>query len=169
MTFELGGLEDQRHGGGVHVLVRKLDIGEIAPDASNNFAPKTRAFQHIRLVDGEQASAASSGEFEGNAGDALNLRFAVAHGVERLARASSAFDGAGLAKVQSAEQFSHYENVGSFDDFFPQRRAGGQRRIKDGGTEIGERSKFLAEPQQSGFGAQFARIAIEGGTADRPE
>src|SRR4029077_5069245 len=79
---ELGGLEDERHGGRVHVHVRQLDIGEIAGDTSDDFAPETRALQNIRLVDGEQTPAAGSSELKCNAGDALNLRLAVAHGVE---------------------------------------------------------------------------------------
>src|SRR5271157_1096545 len=170
---ELGGLEHERHGGRVHVHVAKLDIGKIAGDASDDFAPQLRALQNIRLVDGEQAPAAGSSELKCDAGDALDLRLAVAHGVERVARAGGAFAlgnyGARLAEIQSAEQFAHDENVGSFDDFFAQRRAGSQHRIKDRRTKIGESSELLAEAQQSSFGAKFARIVIEGRTADCAE
>src|SRR6266403_4666784 len=161
---ELGGLEDERHGGRVHVHVGELDIGKIARDTSDDFAPETRALQNIRLVDGEQTPAAGAREFKCDAGDALDLRFTVAHGVERVARAVRAVDGARLAEIQSAEQFTHDEDVGAFDDFFAQRRAGSQHRIKDSGTEIGESSEFMAEAQQSSFGAKFARIVIEGWT-----
>src|SRR4029077_13180561 len=77
---ELGGLEDERHGGRVHVHVRELDIGKIAGDASDHFAPETRALQNIRLVDGEQTPSAGAGEFKCDAGDALDLRFTVTHG-----------------------------------------------------------------------------------------
>src|ERR1035437_8913713 len=166
---ELGRPEDERHGSRVHVHVGELDIGEIAGDASDDLAPETRTLQNIRLVDGEQAPAAGASELKGNAGDALDLRLTIPHGVERLARAGFACDGARLAEIQSPEQFAHDENVSSFHDFFAQRRAGGERRIKDRGTEIGERSELLAEAQQAGFGAKLARIVIEGGTADGSE
>ena len=92
MTSNSVGLEDERHGGRVHVHVGELDIGKIAGDASDDFAPETRALQNIRLVDGEQAPAAGASELKGDAGDALDLRLTVAHGVERLARAGSAFE-----------------------------------------------------------------------------
>src|SRR5208282_3171755 len=166
---ELGGLEDERHGGRVNVHVGELDLGKLAGDASDDFAPQPRALQNIRLVDGEQSPAAGSRELKGNAGDALDLRLTVAHAVERLPRAGFACDGARLAEIQSAEQFAHDENVGAFHDFFAQRRAGSERRIKDRGTEIGERPEFLAQAQQSSFGAKLARIVIEGRTADGSE
>src|ERR1700681_2878554 len=146
---ELGGLEDERHGGRVHIHVGELDIGKIAGDTSDDFAPETRALQNIRLVDGEQPPAAGAREFKCDAGDALDLRLTVAHGVERVACAIGAVVlgnyGARLAEIQSAEQLAHDEDVGSFDYFFAQRRAGGQHRIKDRGTEIGESPKLLAE------------------------
>src|ERR1700674_5069848 len=68
---ELGGLEDQRHGGRVHVHVGELDIGKIAGDTSDDFAPETRALQNIRLVDGEHTPAAGSSEFKDGAAMAL--------------------------------------------------------------------------------------------------
>src|SRR5216684_2992648 len=158
---ELGGLEDERHGGRVHIHVGELDIGEIAGDTSDDFAPETRALQNIRLVDGEQSPAAGACKLKCDAGDALDLRLTVAHGVERVARAVRAVVlgnyGAWLAEIQSAKQFAHDEDVGSFNDFLAQRRTGSQHRIKDSGTKIGESSEFLAETQQSSFGAKFAR------------
>ena len=170
MTFELGGFEDERHGGSVHVHVGEMDIGKLAADAGNDFAPQPRALQNVRLVDREQAPAAGARELKCDAGNALDLRLAVAHGVDGLARAGDAvvlsINGTGLAEIQSAEQFAHDENVGSFDDFFAQRRAGSQRGIIDSGTEVGESAELLAEAQQSSFGAKFARIMIEGRTAD---
>src|SRR6202521_2310631 len=104
---ELGGLEDQRHGGRVHVHVGELDIEKISGDASDDFAPETRALQNIRLVDGEQTPAAGAREFKCDTGDALDLRLTVAHGVERVARAVRAVVlgnyGARLAEIQSSE------------------------------------------------------------------
>src|ERR1700686_3127463 len=75
---ELGGLEDERHGGRIHVHVRELDIRKISGDASDDFAPETRALQNIRLVDGEQMQAAGAREFKCDTGDALHLRPTVA-------------------------------------------------------------------------------------------
>ena len=163
---ELGRLQDERHGRGVHVHVGKLDIRKIAADAGDHFTPQARALQNIRLVDGQHAPAAGASELKCDAGDALDLRLAIAHGIERLARAALAFDEARLAEIQSPEQFAHDENVGSFDDRFAQRRADRKRRIKDSGPEIHEGTEFLAKPQQPGFGAKFAGIVIKGWTAD---
>ncbi len=84
---ELGGLEYERHGRRIHVHVRELNIGKIAADASHNFAPETRALQNIRLVDGKHAPPAAARKLKGDAGDALDLWLAVAHGIDRLARA----------------------------------------------------------------------------------
>src|ERR1035438_10189186 len=151
---EFGGLEDERHGGRVHIHVRKLDIGKIAGDASYDFTPKPRALQNIRLIDREQALAAGLSELKGDAGNALDLRFAIAHGVDRLACAGSAFDGARLAEIQSAEQFAHDEDVGSLDDFLAQWRTGSKRGIKSGRTEIGESPELLSQAQESSFGTR---------------
>src|SRR6266436_144921 len=104
---ELGGLEDQRHRGRVHVHVGELDIGKISSDTSDDFAPETRTLQNIRLVDREQSAAAGAREFKCDAGDALDLRLTVAHGIEREARAVGAVDGARIAEIQSAKQFAH--------------------------------------------------------------
>src|ERR1700686_2398873 len=93
---ELGGLEDQRHGGRVHVHVGELDIGKISGDASDDFAPETQNLQNIRLVEGEHTPAAGAGEVKCDAGAALDLRFTVAHVVVRMARAVSAVNGAWL-------------------------------------------------------------------------
>src|ERR1700693_310458 len=102
---ELGGLEDQRHGGRVHVHVGELDVGKISGDASDDFAPETRALQNIRLVDGEHTPAPGSRKLKCDAGNALDLRLTVAHGVERVARAVGAVVlgnyGAWLAEIQS--------------------------------------------------------------------
>src|SRR5260370_7528014 len=84
---ELGGLADERHGGRVHVHVRELDIGKISGDASDDFAPETRALQNIRLVDGEQMQAAGASKLKCDAGDALDLRLTLPHGVYPVALA----------------------------------------------------------------------------------
>src|SRR5260370_25383896 len=66
--IELGWLGDERHGGRVYVHGGELDIGIIAADARDDFAPETRALQNIRLVDGEQTPAAGSRDVKCDAG-----------------------------------------------------------------------------------------------------
>jgi hypothetical protein len=99
----------------------------------------------------------------------LDFRLAVAHGVDRLPRALFAFDRAWFAEIQPAQQFAYDQDVGALYDFFAQRRTRSQHRIKDRRTQIGERPQFLAKPQQSGLRAKLARIAIEGGIANRSQ
>src|SRR5271154_3953307 len=71
---ELGRLKHKRHGGRVDILVRELNIGKIAADARDDFAPESRALQHIRLVDGEHSSSSFLRELKCDARDALDLR-----------------------------------------------------------------------------------------------
>src|SRR5208282_349670 len=149
--------------------VGELDIGKLASHASYHLAPKTRALQNIRFVNREQAPAPGASEFKCDAGDTLDFRLAVAHCVDRMARAGSALNRSRLAEIKSAKQFAHDQNIGSLDDLLAQRRAGRQRRMKDRGTQIRERSQLLAQAQQSSFGANFTRIVIVGWAADRAE
>jgi hypothetical protein len=152
--------------------VRELNVGIVRGDAGYNIAPKTRALENICLIDGKHAAPASARQREGHARHTLNLRLAVTHGVQRMARVlrvHGAFDGARLSEIQSAEQFANDQDIGAADDLFTQRRTRGQRGIGNRRPQIGESAELFANAQQSGFRTQLARIVIEGGSADGSE
>ena len=72
---------DQQHGRCINIHVRELDVAVILANPCDHFAPQPRALQHVALIHGNQLVAAGPGKLKGHARNALNLRFAIAHGV----------------------------------------------------------------------------------------
>src|ERR1700751_2457700 len=99
---EISGALHQQHGGGVDVLMRERDFWIVVGNAGHHFAPEARAFQDVRLVDGENFFLALPGEIESYTGDTLDFVFGVTHGVDGDARARLSFDGTRLSEVGSA-------------------------------------------------------------------
>lgn len=149
--------------------MRELDVRIVGGDAGDRVAPESRALEDVGLVDGEDFAAALAGQVKGNAGDAFDFMLAVAHGVKGLTRAGSAFDAAWLAKIGAAEQLADDHDVGAFDDFRAQRGIFQQGRKADGRAQVGEGAEFLAQAEESGFGAQVRGILVVGGQADGAE
>src|SRR5581483_7735505 len=58
----------------------------------------------------------------------------------------------GLAEIGAACQLAQDENVEALDVLAPERGGLRQRRIADGGTQVGEQVELLPEPQQPGLG-----------------
>ena len=78
-------------------------------------------------------------------------------------------NGARLGEIESAEQLAHDENIGPKDALGTQRRAAGDGLKGDGGTQIGEAAKGLAQGEQTCFGPPFGGQRIKLRTADRAQ
>ncbi len=111
------------HRHGVDELVFECDVGVVLGDFSDGGAPELRDFEDVGLVDGGDFVAAFAGEFEGDAGDADDFSFRVAHGVNGFV--GFLVPRAGCAEVEAAEELADEENVGVFGDFWAQGRAFG--------------------------------------------
>ena len=119
------------------------DTGEVGGDAGDYLTPEARGFKHVGLIDRDQFVAAALSDGEGDAGDALNLVLAVAHGVPGALAGN--VKGARLAEIEAAEEFAHDEKVGAVDAFGAQGRGAGKGLKGHDGTQIDEAAKLLTQ------------------------
>ena len=109
-------------------------------------------------------------KLEGDAADALDLIGVVDLGIDgALLAVAEIGDGLGLAEIDAAGELAHDDDVEAFDRLALQAGGIRQRRIADGGAEVGEQSEILAQAQQAGFGAHLVRHRIPFRAADRAE
>ncbi len=102
---------DQLHGGVVDVHVGQFHIRIFLGDAGDDLAPEHRGGEDVGLVDGADLLAALAGRLEGDMGDALDLRHAVAHGVDADPLAPVPFDPLRLGEVDAAGQFADHQDI----------------------------------------------------------
>jgi hypothetical protein len=105
------------------------------------------------------AVVAAPGQFEGDAGDALDLAGGVDLGVEARFWPSEILDAARLAEIDAADQFADEHDVQARDQIALQAGGVGQGFEAIGGAQVGEHVHRLAQAQQAGFRAQVARGA----------
>ena len=87
-------------------------------------------------------------QFEGDAGDALDLAGGVGFGVEAaLLAVGQRLDAARFAEIDAAGAFADDHQVQAADDVGLQRGGVDQRVQHDRGAQIGEQVEFLAQPQ----------------------
>ena len=114
--------------------------------------------------------AALAGEVEGDAGDALDLVRGVDGGVDgALLAVLQRHDLLGLAEVGAAGQLAQDENVEAFHVLATQRGGLGQRRIADGGAQVGEQVEVLAQLEQAGLGPDLVGHLVPLRAADGAE
>ncbi len=130
-------------------------------------APELRHFEHIGLIDRSYFLAPLPGQLEGNVGNPGDFVSGIAHGVPR--RSALPVPGSRLAKVQAAQQLADKQNVGAFGHFGAQRGVARQRRVGNGGPQIGKPAQSLAELQKSRFGPAIRGQGIEFVAAHRSQ
>ena len=134
----------------VDELMLDGDVGVFGLELVDGGAPELRALEDVGLVDLSEFLAALAGEVEGDAGDADDFVFGVAHGVDGFA--GLFVPRAGLAEVEAAEELAHEEDVDALGDFGTEWRVVGERGEGEAGAEICKASEHLADLQQAGFG-----------------
>src|ERR1700674_254671 len=144
----------------------ELHIGILLGDAGDHLSPQPGTIEDVGFVDGSNLSAAGLSQHKSHASNALDFRFAIAHGVDRNAAAGSALGRAGFAEIYSSQEFTHDQDVGASDHLGTKRRAIFQRGETYGWPPIGEGSEFSAQSKQSAFGAQIAGHMVERGASD---
>jgi hypothetical protein len=93
------------------------------------------------------------GQIEGDAGDPLDLVGVVDLGVDgALLAVAEIGDGLGFAEIHPAGELAHDQDIEVFDQLALERGGLGQRRIADGGAQIGIKGEILAQAQQPGLG-----------------
>ena len=138
------------HRRGVDIHVVEGDIGIVArAHLRDGLAPQAAGFQHIGLVDRGETAAPQAGLFEGDAGDAGDLRAAVGAGVGGLAVRALA-----QAEIDAAGQLAHDQQVRPRYEVGSQRGLVRQRGVHAGRSQIGIDAERLAQGQKAGFGAR---------------
>ena len=162
--IELLGGFNQLHGGVVHIHMVQRHVGVFLADFRHNVFPELKGFQHVGFVHAGDAPLFSArlafaGSLEGNMGNALDLRAAVAHSVEGFLRTGEmpVYCGAAaarLAEVNVAGEFTDDQNVES--GYQPGLQAGriDQLLVTDGGAEVGKQAQILAQTQNGLLRAQ---------------
>ena len=75
----------------------------------------------------------------------------------------------GLAEIGAARQFAQDEDVEALDVLALERGGLRQRRVADGGAQVGEQVEVLAQAQQAGLGADLVGHLVPFGPADGAE
>ncbi len=135
-------------------------------DARDDFAPQNSIFQNVRLVNARQFFPAQLRGLERDMRDALDFRRRINHRVNRAKISAAQILGFfRLAKIHPARQFAHDENVNAITLPFLRERARVRKNFwQFHRAQIGEQTKFLAQPQQRGAFRSFflgnRRVAI---------
>ena len=120
--IEAGGMRNQRHCSRIHIHVSELHVWILRRHARHYVSPEPRAIQHVGFVNRSELAAASAREIKSNMRNALDFRFAVAHGVDSAAITFHAFSRPGLPEVNPSQKFAHNENIRASHDLGAKRR-----------------------------------------------
>ena len=132
----------------------------------NHVFPELEGFQHIGFVHASDAAFAAcclagARGLEGDMGNTLNFRLAIAHGVEGFFGAGEVAVGGGapsarLAKINVAREFADDQDIEARDQFGLEAGGIDQLLVANSGAEIGEQAQVLAQAQNGLLGAQGA-------------
>lgn len=141
---------DELHGGVIDVEMGERHVGVFLGDFDHRLAPEHGIGEHVGFVHAGDVLAAKLGGFERDVGDADDLALFVNHGVDDLNVAIGECGAAfWLAEIHAAGKFADAEHVKTaFDEVGADRGRGGQGRVADARTEIGEEAKMLAQGQE---------------------
>ena len=169
LHVELLRIADELHRAVVHVEMAQLDVRIVLRHADDDPPPELRGLEHVGLVHGHDLLAALARGFEGDFGDADDLRRGIDLGVDAALAALVGLDPARRAEVDPAGQLADHHDVETVDDLGLERRGVGQHREEHGGAEVGERAEALPQAQQGPLGPLRVLQALPLGTADGAE
>lgn len=168
---ELLGLAHQLHAAGIRQHMFQLNILELGGVGfGDHLVPQNAGFHHVALFHRADAVVAGAGQFESDAGDALDLESVVDTRVDAALLAVAEIDDLlWLTEINAARRTSDDEDIEAFDQFRLQRRGCGKCRVADGRAQIGEKLEILAQTKQAGFRAVLVGHAIPFRAADGAE
>ncbi len=171
MTSKRLGVAHQLHPERVGELVLQRDVGIVAvAHGGDHLVPQHARFHHVALVRRAQPPVALARQLEGDAADALDLVGIVDLRVDRpLLPVAEVADLLGLAEVHAAGQLAHDHDVEAVHHLPLQRGGVRQRRIADGGTQVGVKAHVLAQAQQARLGPRIVGHAVPLGAANRAQ
>ena len=112
----------------------------------------------------------AAGEIEGYPRDAFDFEGRVNGRVDGpLLATLERHDFLGLAEISAARQFAQDQDVQALDVLALEGRGLRQRRVADGGAQIGEQIEVLAQAQQARFGTNRISHLVPFGPADGTE
>ena len=155
---ELLGVLDDLHGRVVGQDVLQLDVGIVAGvQVGDHLAPEQAGIHDVGLLGRGHLVAPAAGQFEGDAGHALDLGGRIDLGVHgALAAGGDVLDEAGRAEIDAAGQLADDHEVQALDHLALQAGGVGERIEAQGRTQVGEHLHAGAKGQQAGFRALVA-------------
>ena len=136
----------------------------------DHLVPQHAGLHDVALVHRGDFVAPLARQLEADARDALDLVGVVDLGIDgALLAVAEIGDGLRLAEIDAAGEFAHDDDVEALDRFALEARGIGERRIDDGGADIGEQAELLAQPQQPRFRPRFVRHLVPFRPADGAE
>ena len=165
---EISRLADDLHGSVVHEHIVHRHLGILFGDALGGFAPQTRSFEHVGLVDDREFAAARQSQPERHVQDPLDLPDGIGAGVESAF--SVVIPSLRTAEIDAAREFAHADEIRPAHDLCAERRTVGQRVEQRHGAQVGEQPQRLAHPQKPLLGAHLGRgVVVVLRIADGPE
>ena len=166
---ELLRVADELHGAVVHVEVDELDVRIAFRNVAHHAAPERRGFEDVRLVHRGDLAPPLAGRFEGDLGDADDLRRRVDLGVDAPLAVRCFLDALGLAEVDAAGQLADDQEIGAGDDLRLERGGVRQHGVQLRGAQVGVQAQLLAQAQQRALRAHVVGQAVPLGAAHGAE
>ena len=140
MTSNCFGCTNELHAAGVGQHVLELDVGVFfLVRRGHHLVPEHAGLHDVALFHRADAVVAGARQFEGDAGDALDLVGVVDLGVDAALLAVAEIDDfLRLAEIDAAGQLADDQDIEAVDQLRLQRGSRCQRRIADRRAQVGE-------------------------------
>src|ERR1700674_2530542 len=99
------------HRAGIDVKMLQRHARISSGHVRHHSAPQLRGFKNVGLVDRRYFLSTRHRSLKCDVGNALDLSYRIAHGVESAIGCSLRKYSAGLTKIKATEKFTHNQNV----------------------------------------------------------
>src|SRR5207248_2707819 len=123
--------------------------------------------EHVGLVHRAERALALARRLEAHPGDAAYLRLRIEHRIEAFRLAGGVLPPATWRpEVDVSRELAHDHEIEAGDDFGLEARSGGELRVEQRWSQIGEERELLADRKDALLRAKRARQRVVSRTAD---
>ncbi len=139
-------------------------------NGGHHFVPQNAGLHHIAFFHRRHPVLTGPRQFEGNAGNALDLERVVDLGIDGPLLAIAEIDDLlRFTEIDAAGQLADDQDVETFDQILFQRGRSRQSRVTDRRPQVCKQLKLLAQPQQPGFRTYIIGNTVPFRTTDSAE